>query len=264
MCNLRRQDILAQGRAKRKPTNEERDADEALRQFDEVLRRTGIEPGDYAHPLAAYPPGHLLFVLKHVALEDRDSSMKSFIETFFFMYGHGVSKQSINGWFRDSRKISRLQLARIVDLFARFIVDEPSTKLHGHMMNEAAKLCYFEEYPEDRTCFRVALEELCRSLFSLNGRDERLVLEAGIVASLSALDNDGLMALLATCSALGVEAGRAALDGIRGGEAMDGDRIQALLRLFGGAGASLSDLADWVDGATAPKDETPPDLPFDM
>lgn len=107
-----------------KATNEEKQSSQELKAFQSDLAKLGFRPIDPEHPLGEFPPERLKNAVCTVTGIYGAAGFNEFVSTFFRLYGHSVSDRAVRGWMKDSRGVTAVQLARLVDLLARFVMDE--------------------------------------------------------------------------------------------------------------------------------------------
>lgn len=173
-----------------KPTKDEIERSEELARMRRWMESNGVKPKDPKHPLAEYPPAHLK---KSIILMTNASNLKSYDEFVSVMFGFGgykVEPRSVRGWFRNSAKITDVQLARILDLMSLYLCDTP---------NEKCDL-YFDCFESDALAKDQAYELAFDCVFGLGRFDIAEVMRLAICASLETMGERELRVLCGVVS----------------------------------------------------------------
>lgn len=247
-----------------KPTRDEWSSDESLKLFDEVIAEIGARLDDEQHPLAAYAANHLAATTERVAFRNEKGKLSGFVRTYFRIYGYGVSQQAVNGWIRDSRKMSRLQLARWVDLMAHLVASSTESAAYGDAVESARTANPFEEHPGDSEIYRSAITLICRALFGITDEDRDRLLKASIIRDTMRAPQDCLFAVAAMFRAAQHDgASSEMLDAMQNSETLGGDAAQSAVRLSSDCESEVSELFAWLSRVAVPdKRTTEDDTPF--
>lgn len=245
-----------------KAKREDIESDDSLKMFDREMELCKVSVSDRKHPLSDYPENHLLATLRHIAFDGERSSINSFIRTFFGLYGYEVSQQTVGGWLRDSRSIPRHQLARVIDLFARFVVDADDAKSFEDVMEIADDSPFAEPSSDD--LYRVAFRNTVISLFRMTRKDRERIMRSAVLSDVMTLDAEELLPLVATIRLLAPSGSCAsAFTALTLNETVDGANSQEVFWGLGNRREGIVGTIDWAQGCSLPQPEPDFDpLPF--
>ena len=182
------------------------------------------------------------------------------MRTYFRIYGYGVSQQAVNGWIRDSRKMSRLQLARWVDLMAHLVASSTESAAYGDAVESARTANPFEEHPGDSEIYRSAITLICRALFGITDEDRDRLLKASIIRDTMRAPQDCLFAVAAMFRAAQHDgASSEMLDAMQNSETLGGDAAQSAVRLSSDCESEVSELFAWLSRVAVPDKRTTED-----
>ena len=176
-----------------KPTNEEKQSSIELKAFQSDLAILGFRPVDPERPLSEFPPERLKNVVCTVTGIYDATGFNGFVSTFFRIGGYSVDPRTVRGWMKDSRRVAAVQLARLVDLLAHFVIGEGRSWFEETAGDSFSDFGEFDPY-STRVFERVRLG-IVEALFTTDYATRLKLKRLGIAARLLSMDEGELDAV---------------------------------------------------------------------
>lgn len=176
-----------------KVTNEEKQSSQELKAFQADLAKLGFRPIDPEHPLGEFPPERLKNAVCTVTGIYDAAGFNGFVSTFFRLCGYSVTDRVVRGWMKDSRGVTAVQLARLVDLLARFVIEEGRSWFEETAEDSFSDFGEFDPY-STRVFERVRLG-IVEALFTTDYATRLKLKRLGIAARLLSMDEGELDAV---------------------------------------------------------------------